>query len=85
MLTSPQKAADSSKNLLFEKLVALTVAVLTVLILNDILAIFVHKIGYRIVVTLFLDLFGIAVLFCYVRLYCLFIPLVRDSFKFMRC
>lgn len=50
------------------------VGILSVLIVNDVVAIFVDNTNYRIAITLLIDLFSILVLACYVVLYCLFIP-----------
>lgn len=78
MLDNPVKAAESSRSFLFEKIVACAITLLTFLIINDITAIFVDVRGYRIIVTLLLDLFEALVLGCYVGLYSMFIPRLKE-------
>lgn len=74
MLVAPEKAARSSQKYVFEKIVACGIGILSVLIVNDIIAIFVDNRDYRIAITFLIDLFSIIVLACFVVLYCLFIP-----------
>ena len=74
MLVAPEVAARSSQEYLFEKGVACGIGILSTLIANDVVAIFVDNRDYRIAITFMIDLFGILVLACYVVLYCLFIP-----------
>ena len=74
MLVAPEMAARSSQKYVFEKMVACGVGILSVLIVNDVVAIFVDNRDYRIAITFLIDLFSILVLACYLVLYCLFIP-----------
>ena len=50
------------------------IAALTLLIANDIIAIFVRLKYYRIVVTSLLNIFGVFELTCFIGLYSKFIP-----------
>jgi hypothetical protein len=83
VLSNPIKAAKNSKEMFFEKCLFVLVIILTILIINDLIAIGVKSqlsdSDYKYTITVLLNIFNSGILAGFFTLYILFIILIRSD------
>ena len=80
MLENPIEAAESSKKNKFEKIYCSLGLILTAMLVNDLIAIFVINSNlYRLVSTLLLSVFNVGLLVVYVGLYIKLVRLLKEQ------
>lgn len=90
VLKSPAKAATNSQSNFFEKVLLTLITLLTILIINDFLAIFLDRQDrtYKHIIEVLLVFFDSSIIASFIVLYVLFIRFIRSdtaSFDFLRC